>query len=108
MTGADGYLPKPRAGAYDHLMAPALRFGLTGRELEVPHRLADGHDKHTIATSRFMAPKTVAKRLEYVLTEVPARSRAEAVAIAWARVGAFEPGRPGDRCPRTRATGRAA
>lgn len=68
-------------------MAPALRFGL-----------ADGHDKHTIATSLFMAPKSVAKHIEYVLTEVPPRSRAEAVAIACPRgLGAFEP----------RATGRA-
>lgn len=91
--------PALRAGAYDHLMAPAPRFGLTGRELEAPHRLADGHAEHTIAISLFMAPKTVAKHIEYVLAEVLARSRAEAVAIACPRgLGAFEP----------RATGRAA
>ena len=70
---------------------------------------AGGHDEHTIATSLFMAPKTVAKHIEYVLTEAPARSRAEPVAVACPRgLDAFELGPPGDRCPRTRATGRGA
>jgi DNA-binding response OmpR family regulator len=100
MIGADDYLGKPlvgdellararalarRAGAYDHLKAPALRNGLTERELEVLHLLADGNDQHTIAERLFITPKTVAKHIEHILTKLPARSRAEAVAIAYRR-----------------------
>ena len=99
MIGADDYLPKPlagdellarvralarRAGAYDHLKAPALRkTGLTSRELEVLHMLADGHNQHAIAQKLYITPKTVAKHIEHILTKLPARSRAEAVAIAY-------------------------
>jgi DNA-binding NarL/FixJ family response regulator len=100
MIGADDYLGKPlagdeplarvralarRAGAYDHLKAPALRNGLTQRELEVLHMLADGNDQHAIANKLFITPKTVAKHIEHILTKLPARSRAEAVAIAYQR-----------------------
>jgi DNA-binding NarL/FixJ family response regulator len=100
MLGADDYLGKPlagdellarvrslarRAGAYDHLKAPALRNGLTGRELEVLHLLADGNDQQAIAKRLFITPKTVGKHIEHILTKLPARSRAEAVAIAYRR-----------------------
>jgi DNA-binding NarL/FixJ family response regulator len=100
MIGADDYLGKPlagdellarvralarRAGAYDHLKAPALRNGLTQRELEVLHLLADGDDQHAIANKLFITPKTVGKHIEHILTKLPARSRAEAVAIAYQR-----------------------
>jgi DNA-binding NarL/FixJ family response regulator len=100
LIGADDYLGKPlagdellarvralarRAGAYDHLKAPALRAGLTQRELEVLHLLAEGNDQHAIAQRLFITPKTVAKHIEHILTKLPARSRAEAVAIAYQR-----------------------
>jgi DNA-binding NarL/FixJ family response regulator len=100
MIGADDYLGKPlvgdellarvralarRAGAYDHLNAPALRAGLTERELEVLRLLADGNDQQTIAKRLFITPKTVGKHIEHILTKLPARSRAEAVAIAYRR-----------------------
>ena len=100
LIGADDYLPKPlardellarvralarRAGAYDHLEAPALRNGLTEPELEVLHLLADGNDQHAIAERLVITPKTVAKHIEHILTKLPARSRAEAVSIAYRR-----------------------
>jgi DNA-binding NarL/FixJ family response regulator len=106
MIGADDYLSKPlprdellarvralsrRAGAYDHLKAPALRAaGLTERELEVLHLLADGNDQKAIAERLFITPKTVGKHIEHILTKLPARSRAEAVAIAY-RQGLHSP-----------------
>jgi DNA-binding CsgD family transcriptional regulator len=86
-----------RAGAYEHLKAPALRTGLTRRELEVLHLLADGHDQHAIARRLVVSPKTVGKHIERILTKLPARSRAEAVAIAYRR-GLHRPsGRPDSR-----------
>jgi DNA-binding NarL/FixJ family response regulator len=100
LIGADDYLPKSltgdellariralsrRAGAYDHLKSAALRGGLTERELEVLHLLADGLHQGAIAQRLFITPKTVGKHIEHILTKLPARSRAEAVAIAYRR-----------------------
>lgn len=100
MVGADDYLGKPlvgqellartrgllrRAGAHDHLKAPALKTGLTARELEVLHLLADGHDQQAIAKQLEVSPRTVGKHIEHILLKLPARSRAEAVAIAYRR-----------------------
>jgi DNA-binding response OmpR family regulator len=100
MLGADDYLGKPlvgeemlararalarRAGANDHLKAPALSAGLTARELEVLHLLADGFDQSAIARRLEVSPRTVGKHIEHILLKLPARSRAEAVAIAYRR-----------------------
>lgn len=100
MIGADDYMGKPlaadelvararglarRAGAHDHLDAPALRAGLTPRELEVLKLLAEGDDQHGIAKKLFVSPRTVGKHIEHILAKLPARSRAEAVAVAYQR-----------------------
>jgi DNA-binding NarL/FixJ family response regulator len=100
MIGADDYMGKPLAAdelvarasrlarrtmAYDHLKAPALRAGLTARELEVLRLLADGHDQQAIAERLVVSPRTVGKHIEHILAKLPARSRAEAVAIAYRR-----------------------
>jgi DNA-binding CsgD family transcriptional regulator len=47
------------------------------------HLLADGHNQPAIAERLYITPKTVAKHIEHILTKLPARSRAEAVAIAY-------------------------
>jgi len=100
MIGADDYLGKPlaadelvararglvrRTSAYEHLKAPAIQAGLTERELEVLQLLADGHDQQAIAKTLFVSPRTVGKHIEHILLKLPARSRAEAVAIAYQR-----------------------
>lgn len=100
MIGADDYLGKPlaadelvararglarRTSAYEHLKAPAVRAGLTQRELEVLQLLAEGHDQHAIAKKLFVSPRTIGKHIEHILAKLPASSRAEAVAIAYQR-----------------------
>ena len=100
MIGADDYMGKPlaadelvararglarRTSALDHLGAPALRAGLTRRELEVLQLLADGHDQQTMAKQLFISTRTVGKHIEHILAKLPARSRTEAVAIAYKR-----------------------
>jgi DNA-binding NarL/FixJ family response regulator len=100
LIGADAYLSKPlvadellarlralvrRPGAYEHLRAPAMRADLTDRELQVLQLLADGLDQGNIARRLVISPKTVGKHIEHILSKLPARSRAEAVAIAYRR-----------------------
>jgi two-component system OmpR family response regulator len=100
LLGADDYLVKPvapdelltrvralvrRLGVGGQQGDAAALAGLTDRELDVLRLLADGFDQPAIARRLVIAPKTVAKHLEHILRKLPARSRAEAVAIAYRR-----------------------
>jgi DNA-binding NarL/FixJ family response regulator len=100
LLGADDYLEKPLAGdellarvrglvrrlsAHSPLPAAGDCSELTNRELDVLRLLAEGLDQGAIAERLFIAPKTVGKHIEHVLQKLPARSRAEAVAIAYQR-----------------------
>lgn len=100
LLGADEYLAKPlrpnelraRIVAVMRRMAPPIddtqlhrRGDLTPRELEVLQLLARGLDQTEIAKRLVISPKTVSKHIERILDKLPARSRAEAVAIAYQR-----------------------
>ncbi len=112
MLGADDYLAKPLQGsellarviAVLRRVTPATpreepprggraaRGDLTARELEVLRLLARGLDQRAIAQRLVIAPKTVGKHIEHILEKLPARSRAEAVAIAYQRRLCTPPG----------------
>ncbi len=110
MLGADDYLAKPLQGsellarviAVLRRVAPSqpaqerpprgARGDLTARELEVLQLLARGLDQRAIAQRLVIAPKTVGKHIEHILEKLPARSRAEAVAIAYQRRLCTPPG----------------
>jgi DNA-binding NarL/FixJ family response regulator len=99
MLGADDYLTKPLEGselvARVHAVVRRLpsaqadgraaRDTLTPRELEVLQLLAGGLDQPAIAKQLVITPKTVGKHIEHILKKLPARSRAEAVTIAFQR-----------------------
>ena len=101
LLGADDYLAKPLAGSelLARVIAVLRRVGatqprkitgdrrgeLTRRELEVLQLLAIGLDQPKIAERLVISPKTVSKHIEHILEKLPARSRAEAVAIAYQR-----------------------
>jgi DNA-binding CsgD family transcriptional regulator len=83
-----------RRGAHPRLAGEADRSELTGRELDVLCLLADGHHQGAIARRLYITPKTVGKHIEHILQKLPARSRAEAVAIAYQRGFVARPERP--------------
>jgi DNA-binding NarL/FixJ family response regulator len=101
LLGADDYLAKPLAGSelLARVIAVLRRVGttqprkitgerrgeLTRREHEVLQLLAIGLDQPKIAERLVISPKTVSKHIEHILEKLPARSRAEAVAIAYQR-----------------------
>jgi DNA-binding NarL/FixJ family response regulator len=94
LLGADDYLTKPyTAGELLARLTNLIRRSrartvgvtrrLTKRELEVLELLGDGHRHDAIARRLFISPKTVATHVEHILRKLDARSRAEAIAIAY-------------------------
>jgi DNA-binding NarL/FixJ family response regulator len=56
---------------------------ITTRELEVLRLLAEGKTQQDIASDLFISPHTVATHIQRLLEKLGARSRAEAVALAY-------------------------
>ena len=94
LLGADDYLVKPyAAGELLARLTNLIRRSrartvgvtrrLTKRELEVLELLGDGLRHDDIARRLFISPKTVATHVEHILRKLDARSRAEAIAIAY-------------------------
>lgn len=72
--------PSMLGGLLSHLSRPDPT-ALTRRELEVLHRLHEGHDAGRIAAEMHIAPNTLRNHVQRILTKLGASSRLEAVAI---------------------------
>ena len=68
------------AGAADEI---AERLGLTARELDVLHLLADGRTNAQIGAALFISPKTASVHVSNILRKVGATNPAEAGSIAY-------------------------
>jgi DNA-binding NarL/FixJ family response regulator len=92
LLGADDYLTKPFApaelvgcvnAAIERTRAEGRRGPLTVREHEVLELLASGLAQGAIAAQLEISPRTVATHIERILAKLGARSRAQAVALAY-------------------------
>jgi DNA-binding NarL/FixJ family response regulator len=94
LLGADDYLIKPYAAGEllarlrnlirrSRARTVSVSRRLTKRELEVLELLGEGLRHDAIARRLFISPKTVATHVEHILRKFDARSRAEAIAIAY-------------------------
>lgn len=93
LVGGDDYVVKPYA--QDELLARIRRLiesrpahgrpvhSLTNRELEILQLLAEGLTPREIAGRLFISHKTVGTHVEHVFRKLGARSRAQAIAIAY-------------------------
>jgi DNA-binding NarL/FixJ family response regulator len=97
LVGGDDYLVKPVHR--DELLARARRLihrsrtqrplrsrvngSLTQREIEVLTLLADGRRSDEVAQALTISPKTVATHVQRILAKLGARTRAEAIAVAY-------------------------
>jgi DNA-binding NarL/FixJ family response regulator len=97
LVGGDDYLVKPVHR--DELLARARRLiyrsraqrplrsringSLTQREVQVLTLLADGRRSDEIAQALTISPKTVASHVQRILAKLGARTRAEAIAVAY-------------------------
>ncbi|MER5864255.1 AAA family ATPase [Kitasatospora sp. NPDC002040] len=61
---------------------PADQFGLTPRERDVLHRLAEGRTNRQIAEELYISPKTASVHVSNILAKLSVGSRGEAAALA--------------------------
>jgi DNA-binding NarL/FixJ family response regulator len=94
LIGADDYLAKPfdldelliRTRKLIERSLPSespIMASLTPREREILCLLADGLEQREISDALLISPKTVGTHIEHILGKLGARSRAQAIAIAY-------------------------
>ena len=75
-------VPPSEPGSGDDALAAAQQFGLSERELEVLHLLADGKSTREIADALYIAPRTAATHINNIIGKLEVSSRTAAVALA--------------------------